>query len=59
MKEYYVIEDIANGGFWDNHYREFRGYLYTRKHESEEEALNFAKKEVRGVFKITKIYDIK
>ena len=59
MKEYYLIEDITGGGFWDKHYRKFRGYLYACKFESEKQALDFAKKEVRGVFKITKIYDIK
>ena len=59
MKTYYVIEDVTGGGFWDACYRKFRGYLYTWKYDSEEEALIFAEKEVRGVFKITKIYDVK
>ena len=59
MKIYYVIEDITNGGFWDSHYRKFRGWLFAEKFNSENEALIFAEKEVRGVFKITKIYYIK
>lgn len=59
MKTIYVIEDITNGGFWDSHCRRFRGWLYAVKFNSEEGALTFAEKEVRGIFKITKIYDIK
>jgi len=59
MKTYYLIEDITGAGFWDAVARRFGEYLFTHKFESESEAFIFAEKEVRGVFKITKIYDIK
>lgn len=45
MKAYYVIEDITGGGFWDAHYRKFRGYVFTWKYDSEELAKKFCDRE--------------
>lgn len=55
----YVIQDIDNQGYWSDDFKRFKGFIFAAQYESEEKALETAKKDNVGVFKITKIYDTK
>lgn len=55
----YVIHDIDGNGYWSDKHRLFKGFIWADQFETEESALEYAKKANVGVFKITKIYDTK
>lgn len=59
MKITYLIESVDSFGFWAYGYNKFKGWLYRAEFSSEEEAIEYAKKNNIGVFKITKVYDTK
>lgn len=59
MTKRYLIQDLDTHNFWSTEYRRFKSFLFADRFETQEKALDQAKRDNVGIFKITETYDTK